>query len=468
MKNLFYSVAFASMILMGCGGSDSESSSNSGRPQGGWASGGFGGGGARVTSVETNPVTLSAIAEQVRSFGTIKAQDVIAITPQVSNRITRLYVDLGDTVRQGQMLAKIYDATFRDQLNQAKAQVDQSKIALSRDSSQFARQEQLLEKDLISDSEYDIAFATYRNSLAQFESAKASLTQAQENFNFTEVRSPVRGVIISRTGEEGDVASAGQALFEIANLVGYETRIYLPVQDWRAVKIGQAVKLRVSNEASATANGVVSRKSPQLDATTGLGEVVITLTEIGESIYPGVLTENVIDIVNKPRAIVIPRSAMVEKVETVIEPESNTIQLDRSYSVFVSVGDTSAELRRLELGIEQGDKIEVVSGLRVGESIITTGQQGLQDRSAIRVATGSNFQSPESATLADGDSPRRPNRGEGAQQGGNRPRQGPGGNALANMSQEERAKIRARMQNMTQEQRTALMDSIRTANSSGN
>lgn len=468
MKNLFYSVAFASMILMGCGGSDSESSSNSGRPQGGWASGGFGGGGARVTSVETNPVTLSAIAEQVRSFGTIKAQDVIAITPQVSNRITRLYVDLGDTVSQGQMLAKIYDATFRDQLNQARAQVDQSKIALSRDSSQFARQEQLLEKDLISDSEYDIAFATYRNSLAQFESAKASLTQAQENFNFTEVRSPVRGVIISRTGEEGDVASAGQALFEIANLVGYETRIYLPVQDWRAVKIGQAVKLRVSNEASATASGVVSRKSPQLDATTGLGEVVITLTEIGESIYPGVLTENVIDIVNKPRAIVIPRSAMVEKVETVIEPESNTIQLDRSYSVFVSVGDTSAELRRLELGIEQGDKIEVVSGLRVGESIITTGQQGLQDRSAIRVATGSNFQSPESATVADGDSPRRPNRGEGAQQGGNRPRQGPGGNALANMSQEERAKIRARMQNMTQEQRTALMDSIRTANSSGN
>lgn len=456
------------MILMGCGGSDSESSSNSGRPQGGWASGGFGGGGARVTSVETNPVTLSAIAEQVRSFGTIKAQDVIAITPQVSNRITRLYVDLGDTVRQGQMLAKIYDATFRDQLNQARAQVDQSKIALSRDSSQFVRQEQLLEKDLISDSEYDIAFATYRNSLAQFESAKASLTQAQENFNFTEVRSPVRGVIISRTGEEGDVASAGQALFEIANLVGYETRIYLPVQDWRAVKIGQPVKLRVSNEANATANGVVSRKSPQLDATTGLGEVVITLTEIGESIYPGVLTENVIDIVNKPRAIVIPRSAMVEKVETVIEPESNTIQLDRSYSVFVSVGDTSAELRRLELGIEQGDKIEVVSGLRVGESIITTGQQGLQDRSAIRVATGSNFQSPESATVADGDSPRRPNRGEGAQQGGNRPRQGPGGNALANMSQEERAKIRARMQNMTQEQRTALMDSIRTANSSGN
>lgn len=411
-----------------------------------------------MTSVETQNVTFSSIADQVRSFGTIKAQDVIAITPQISNRITRFYVDLGDTVRQGQLLAKIYDATYRDQLNQAKAQLEQSKIAMQRDSSQFDRQKRLLERELISESEYDIAFATYRNSLAQFESAKAQLTQAQENFNFTEVRSPVRGVIISRNGEEGDIATTGQAMFEVANLIGYETRIYLPVQDWRFVKIGQPVKLRVSNEAEATAEGIVSRKSPQLDATTGLGEVVITLTQVGNSIYPGVLTENVIDIVNKPRAIVIPRSALVEKVETVVDPESNTIQLDRTYSVFVSQGDSTAELRALELGIEQGDRLEVLSGLRPGEQIVVTGQQSLQDGGRIRVATGSTFSSPEQS-LADGESsaPQR-----NARQGGNRP----GAAAFANMSDEERQKMRTRMQNMSQEERRALMDSIRTANSS--
>lgn len=440
---------------MGCGNSESDQNGGS---RGGWAAGGFGGGQSRVTSVETQNVSFSSISDQVRSFGTIKAQDVIAITPQVSNRITRFYVDLGDTVRQGQLLAKISDATFRDQLNQAKAQLEQSKIAMQRDSSQYDRQKILLERELISESEYDIAFATYRNSLAQYESAKAQLTQAQENFNYTEVRSPVRGVIISRTGEEGDIASTGQALFEVANLVGYETRIYLPVQDWKFVKIGQPVKLRVSNEAAATAEGVVSRKSPQLDATTGLGEVVITLTQVGNSIYPGVLTENVIDIVNKPRAIVIPRSALVEKVETVVNPESNTIQLDRTYSVFVSQGDSVAELRQLDLGIEQGDRLEVLSGLRPGEQIVVTGQQSLQDGGRIRVATGSTFSSPEQS-LTDGQSSA-PQRGVG--QGGNRP----GRAAFTNMSDEERQKMQARMQNMSQEERRALMDSIRTANSS--
>lgn len=457
MKKTLFSTIIAIIILIGCG--DSEQTTPQ-APSGGWAAGGFGGG-ARITSVETLPVSLSPISDQVRSFGTIKAQDVIIISPQVSNRITKFYVDLGDTVRQGQLLAKINDAIFKDQLTQAQAQLAQSEIAMRRDSSQFERQKQLISKGLISDSEYDIANATFQNSLAQYQSAKAQLTQAEENFSFTEVRSPVRGVIILRNGEVGDIASNGQSLFEIANLVGYETRIFLPVQDWKFVKIGQQVALRVTNEASATSKGVVSRKSPQLDATTGLGEVVISLTNVGESIYPGVLTENVIDIVNKPRAIVIPRSAIVEKVETVVDPESNSIKLERTYSVFVTKGDSVAELRTLELGIEQGDKLEVLSGLRPGEQIVTTGQQSLQDGGKIRVASGSNFTSPQQQTVAGGASTGVRATGQGGRPGG-------AGAAFANMSDEERQKVRARMQSMSPEQRTAFMDSLRTANSSSN
>ncbi|MBO6794681.1 MAG: efflux RND transporter periplasmic adaptor subunit [Balneolaceae bacterium] len=461
MKNLLFSAFILSLVFLGCGGSDEETSSNSGG--GGWGSWGAGGNNDRITSVETQNVTLQPIADQVRSFGTIKAQDVISITPQVSNRITRFYVDLGDTVRQGQLLAKINDATFRDQLLQAEAQVAQSRIAVSRDSAAYYRLRTLIDRDLSSPAELEAAQASYQSSVASFQSAKASLTQAKENFNYTEVRSPVRGVIISRTGEEGDIANASQALFEIANLVGYESRVFLPVQDWRFVKIGQQVKLRVSNENNATAEGVISRKSPQLDATTGLGEVVISLTNTGPSIYPGVLTESIIDIDYKPQAVVVPRSALVEKVETVVEPESNTISLDRTYSVFVSVGDSVAELRPLQLGIEQGDKIEVLSGLRPGDNIIVTGQASLKDGGKIRVATGSDFSSPQSAEIAGGGS----EQGQTARPAGGRPG-GQGGAAFANMSDEERQKMRQRMQNMSQDERRALMDSIRTANATNN
>lgn len=442
MNKRFLTLLFiTSTLLLGC---SSDENLNSGQQSGRF--GGFGGfGQTRITSVETQPVTLGPIAEQVKSFGNVKAQNVVQVIPQVSNRITRIYVDLGDTVRAGQVLAKINDTTFRDQLNQATAQVNQARIALQRDSTQYERIKSLYDRGLSSDSELQTAEATYESSRAQYRSALASLTQARENFDFTEVKSPVHGVIVSRNFEEGDLASQGQALFEVANTTGYESRIYLPVQDWRVVKIGQEVSLRVSNEENATATGIVARKSPQLDPTTGLGEVVITLTGTGPSIYPGVLVENIINIETKERAITVPRSALVEKVETVVNPESNTIELERSYSVFVAVGDSLAERRELELGIEQGDRIEVLSGLRPGEHIIVTGQQGLEDGSRIAVATGQQFQAPQQRTIEPANRPQ-----------GGRPGGGARGN-MPNLTDEQRQQL----QNMTPEERRAFIQQLR-------
>jgi len=403
-------------------------------------------------------VELSTIADQVRSYGTVKAQDLVSVSPQVSNRLTDIYVDLGDTVEAGQLMAKIYDKTFRDQLSQAQAQLAQSRIALRRDSAQFERQRQLLEMDLVSDSEYEIALATYRNTMAQLESARASLTQAQENFNFTEVRAPVNGVVVSRSLEEGDLAPSGQTLFELASDSGFETRIFLPVQDWRSVRIGQSVQLRVSNEASVSATGIVSRKSPQLDPATGLGEVVITLTQVGGSIYSGVLAENLINIQTNDNAVVIPRSALVEVVETVVNPESNTIELERSYSVFVSKGDSMAERRILELGIEQGDRIEVLSGLQPGDNIVITGQQGLEEGGRISVASGALFQTAEQNTIQpEGTSAENRTTERRSMQ---RP-SGANGNPFANLTEEQREKLRA----MNPEERRAFIQQLRESRS---
>lgn len=446
MKKQFILFALLSVTLISCGSDNSE---GNGMP----GFGAFGGPGQRTTSVETSDIQIGNIAEQVRSYGNVKAQNVVSVLPQVSNRITKLYVDLGDTVRQGQTLAKIYDVTFRDQLAQARSQLEQSRIAVKRDSAEYVRQQTLMERDLTSEAELEIAEAAYQSSLSQFEAARASVTQAQENFNNTEVKSPVSGVVISRAMEEGDLATTGTELFQIASTNGYESRIYLPVQDWRAVEIGQEVNLRVSNESDISARGVVSRKSPQLDATTGLGEVVITLTSAGNSIYPGVLVENVINITTKNEVMIVPRSALVEQVETVINPETNTIDLERTYSVFVSKGDSVAERRPLELGIEQGERIEVLSGLLPSDKIIVTGQSGLEDGSRISVATGERFRTPEDRQIStEGDAPN----GNNAM-GGQTP--------LANMSEEERADAREKMQGMSREERRAFLRELRQGQS---
>jgi len=349
-----------------------------------------------ATSVETFTAESKDISRQIKSFGNIRAQEIVQITPQVTNRITQVYAELGDTVQQGDVLAKIYDAPFRDQYQQAQSQLEQSRSSYERDSLQFKRQKKLFEKQLISSTEFEDAKATFQNSKAQLQSSKANLTESRENLENTKIKSPVYGVVLTRNISEGDLASSGQVAYEIANLVGYQTRVYLPLEEWRNVEIGQPVTFRVSNQADISGRGRVTHISPRLDPTTGLGEVVISLTERGSSIYQGVLVESTINVETHKDAVVIPRAALIENVQTLIEPESNSIQLERTYSAFVVQGDSIATKRDLKLGIEQGDQIEILEGLQPGDQIVITGQNSLEDSSKVQVAGQNDFgPSPE-------------------------------------------------------------------------
>jgi RND family efflux transporter MFP subunit len=422
-------------ILSSCGGEESTQQSRSGF-------GGFGGFG-QATSVEVTPVQTGTISDQVRSFGTIRAQDVVQVTPQVSNRVTRILVDLGDEVSRGQVMAIIHDVPFRDAVEQAEAQIRQSRAAFERDSTQLDRQRQLFERNLISQSEFDEFRTSYLNSRAQYESSLASLTQSRENLENTRIKSPVNGVVLNRMIAEGDVATTGQAIFEVANMIGFEIRVFLPVQDWSLVQIGQTVSMRLSSRGSDIAEGIVSRKSPQLNPTTGLGEVVITLTEASSSVYQGALVQASINLQTKENVVVIPRSAMVEKVDTYIEPETGTIELDRSFSAFINQGDSIAVRRELVLGIEQGDRIEVLEGLNPGDGLIITGQRSLENGSRIRVSGGDTAVRSQPAS-EDGQTP-----------------------GVGNMTPEQREAMRERMQNMTPEERQRFMQQAREGGGQG-
>ncbi len=386
LRNSLFIILIA-LYISACGGGNWNQAAGPGF-------GGFGGG--QPASVEVTAVQAGTISEQVRAYGTIRAQDVVSVTPQVSNRITRILVDLGDNVTRGQVMAEIYDVPFRDAVEQAQAQIRQARATFERDSTQLARNTELFERDLISRSEFDDVRTSYLNSLAQYESARAALTQSRENLDNTKITSPVDGVVLNRLIAEGDVATTGQPVFEVANLVGFETRVFLPLRDWESVQVGQTVSMALSSRGSEIATGTVSRKSPHLNANTGLGEIVITLTDAASSVYQGALVQAQINLQTRENVVIIPRSAMIERVDTYIEPETGTIELERSFTAFVSQGDTTAAQRQLVLGIEQGDRIEVIEGLQPGDGLIITGHRNLEDGSRIRVAGSERASNPSS------------------------------------------------------------------------
>src|SRR5699024_3787068 len=146
-----------------------------------------------AVSVETIDVSTRAISEQIKSFGNIRTQEVVEVVPQVSNRITQVYADLGDTVRQGETLAKIYAVPYRDQVQQAQAQLQQNQASYVRDSLQFVRQQKLYEREVISSSEMESARATFLNSKAQYKSSQANMSQSREDLKNTSITSPVYG-----------------------------------------------------------------------------------------------------------------------------------------------------------------------------------------------------------------------------------------------------------------------------------
>lgn len=340
----------------------------------------------RGTSVQVTDIQRSSISDVVRAYGNIQSQDQVRISPQISERVSRIHADLGDTVRVGSLLAELRDINFVDQVRRDESQLRQARSAVVRDSLEFARAQSLFERDLASSSELENARVGYQTSISQYESARAALTQSRENLQFTLVRSPVDGVITSRTISPGDLASTGSVMFEISNLVGYEMRLFLPLTDRRKVRNNHEVNIRLTGEQHHSARGVVSRISPGLDPITGLAEVVVSLTDTDSLILPGSLGEASIIVQTNPESIVVPRNALVENVQTVLDPETNTIRINRGYNAFIAQGDSVAVLRELELGLQQGDRIEVLSGLSEGDRLIITGQGGLENNSRINVA----------------------------------------------------------------------------------
>lgn len=366
------------VFLISCSGDDSDD--NAGER---WSR--FGGGN-QGTSVQVTEVEPSEISELVRGYGNIRARDVVRITPQTTERATRIYADLGDTVQVGDLLAELRDESLRDQLRRDESQVRQARAAVTRDSLAFERVRTLSERNLSSVSELENARVAYQTSQAQLESARAALTQTRQNLAYTNIRAPINGVVISRDISPGDVASAGTVIFELSNLLGYEIRLFLPLSDRRKIQINQPVTIRLTGDTEPSAEGTVSRISPELDPVTGLAEIVISLTDVKQDILPGSLAEAAVTVETRPSALVIPRNALVENVETILDPETNTIRVERGYRAFITQGDSIAVMRDLELGLEQGDRVEVLSGIEAGDKLIVTGQGGLEDESRIQIA----------------------------------------------------------------------------------
>lgn len=323
---------------------------------GGEGAGGPPGGGMPPTSVETTRVQSRALASELATVGTLRADESAVIRPEVAGKIEKIHFTEGQRVAAGALLFSLDGALTQADLNEAQANLENSRRA-------NARAGELAGKQLIAGADLDKAKASLAVDQARAESARTRLSK-------TQIRAPFEGVVGLRNVSAGDYITAGQALVDLVRLDPMEVDFRVPEVQLGKVAVGQKVDLSVDAFPNAKFTGEVVAIAPTVDAGGGSVSLRARVANPDLKLRPGLFARVRIVFGTNAKALMIPEQA--------IWPSGD------QKMVYVVV-DGSAKLVPVTLGAREPGLVEVVTGLKAGDEVVTSGQLKLFD--GAKVAT---------------------------------------------------------------------------------
>ena len=306
--------------------------------------------------VEVAEVLQGDISAYISSTANLVAEDQVTILSEVEGRVSRLAVDEGDFVRRGAVLAALVRDDAEIALNKAALRETNARLA-------FERGEDLVGKELISREEFD-------RFTMDYEIAKQEAAEARWRLEKTTIRAPFSGQISGRMIQTGQNIRPGDELFQITDFDPLIARVFLPERDVLGLDEGREVRIRLNADESVAFAGRIRQISPVVDTATGTVKVTVEAVDPPKPVRPGSFVT--IDIVRetRPGALLVAREAVLRELQ--------------SAHLFVIDGD-AAKKRAIELGLEEGTVVEVLSGVEVGQQVIVAGQGGLKDGAKIKI-----------------------------------------------------------------------------------
>ncbi len=314
-------------------------------------------------------------ADAVTANGAIAAWQEAVVSAEVSGlRIAQVLVDVGDQVSRGQVLARFDDATMSAAVAQQAAMVAEAQAHLAEAAANANRAARLRSTGAISEQDL-IQFVTRAQAArAQLDSAEARLQSTRLNLNFTRVVAPDDGVISARNANLGAVSGPGAELFRLVRQNRLEWRAELTAAQLAQVREGQKATLTLPD--GSTTVGTVRQLSPVLDEKTRTALAYIELDRTQPSnARAGMYAAGRITLGDRA-GMAVPASALVLR--------------DGREFVFTVDAENRALETKVETGRRKGNLVEVVSGLKPGQSVIATGAAFLNNGDLVRVtgATG--------------------------------------------------------------------------------
>jgi multidrug efflux pump subunit AcrA (membrane-fusion protein) len=376
-----------------------------------------------IVTVQVAAVKESSIERVISSDAVLFPLHQAAITPKVSAPVGRFYVNRGDRVKAGQLLATLenrdlaasevenkgalaqaeaaYATTtasgLPEEMRKSELDAEAAKQALDAEQKLYESRENLFKqgalprKDLDqarvnltqAKSQYEMA-QQHWNALqaggkeqalkaasGQLESARGKYLGSQAQLHYSEIRSPINGFITERAVYPGEIAAAGTPLLVVMDTSAVIAKAHIPQQD--------AALLKVGDSAEIAAEGVdhkiparITVVSPATDPNSTTVEIWAQASNTGNHLRPGTTVHLSIAAQKRQKTLVIPSSAILN-------------QADGSNAVMVLGQDNRAHLQGVQIGIQSGEESEVSSGLKAGQQIVTSGNYGLPDNTQVKV-----------------------------------------------------------------------------------
>ncbi len=364
--------------------------------------------GQRLVAIEA--VELRDLTQSVAATGKIQPEIEVMLSSEVSGEIIQLPISEGDQVKKGDLLVRINPDLIQSALRQAEAGLQNAKAGLAQAEASlrnaqlnFDRNKTLIEKGVISKSEwdrtvadYEMAEATRNSAFFSVESARSNVQQGQDNLSRTSIFAPMSGTISKLSVELGErvvgtAQMAGTEIVRVANLSNMEVEVDVNENDIVKVSIGDTTQVEVDAYLKRVFKGVVTEIANSAESTLSVDQVTNFKVKVrilqesyldllkGKPEYyapfrPGMTATVDIQTDRRQKIVAIPISAVVIKTDTSMRKPGApapkvTMDDERFECVFVMNNDT-ASLRVIETGIQDDSRIEVKSGLEAGDKVI--------------------------------------------------------------------------------------------------
>lgn len=344
-------------------------------------------GGMRQASVAVvvSPVERGLIRDLGQFSGTLIPRSQFVVAPKVAGKLKKLYINIGDKVTRGQVVAQLDDEEYRQQVLQAEADLkvaranfEEARSALELAKKDFERAQMLHQRGIYSDSQLDTARALYHSresaykvSEAQIANREAALKSAQVRLSYTRIIADWEtGAEVRYVGErfvdEGALLSVNTPIISIVELHPITAVIFANEKEYFRISVGQPVEITSTVFPGRKFSGQVARLAPLLRETSRQARVEVDIPNENGILKPGMFINAEIEFDRRENARLVPFGAIVTRG-------------DRQGVFLADLENRKASFVRVKVGIIEGEKAEILEPADIQGHVVTLGQHLLQD-----------------------------------------------------------------------------------------